>query len=387
MRFKRFLKKHSPEVKAILSGGMPEFFYGRRYFRDIPVFCLHSARLPDFKNLLGFLCEYGYQTLDSTELLERLEDKNYKNNGKEIVLTFDDGMASVWTIVFPLLHRYNKKVICFLLPGLIGSSTAKSKTIADDLSAEESEQLLLRDYSTNPLCSWPEIEQMHRSGLVDFQSHGMFHRRVANSSRIVDFIHPKFDPYHFGNLNVPAYVRNGALCNDPVLGHPVYRNSPMFSVEKRFEDDLRVRDACADLVAQAGGKKFFLDPQWRTKLLTRVDQTKHQSKLGDEMFVSVEDDKAAELAQSKAIIEQKLDKEVHHFCYPFFAGSATSTALAAQAGYKALHLGATIGYRVEETPGAPYSITRVQEEYLLDLPGYKGLVSTFRQKLFQSETW
>ena len=111
MNLKKSIQKNLPELTAFFSGRMPAYIYGRKKFPDIPVFCFHSARYPFFEQQLQFLKKNNYTTLNADEFLERLRDKNYKNNGKEMVLTFDDGLASVWSVAFPLLQKYNFKII------------------------------------------------------------------------------------------------------------------------------------------------------------------------------------------------------------------------------------------------------------------------------------
>jgi len=157
-KINRSFNKNKAEAWALVSGKMPSFVYGKKRFSDIPVFCFHSARYPLFEEQLKFLTENGYKTLTADELYERLTDKNYKNNGKEIAITFDDGMASVWTVAYPLLKHYKQKIISFILPGLIPETKGTGKTIDDAQSVEEKKTLALRDYRVDPLCNWNEIQ-------------------------------------------------------------------------------------------------------------------------------------------------------------------------------------------------------------------------------------
>jgi len=364
--------KNRDEIQALLTGRMPSYIYGARKFRDIPVFCFHSARYPAFELQLRFLKENGYRTLDADELCERLSDTAYRNDGKEIALTFDDGMASVWTVAFPLLKKYEFKMISFILPGLIDESNEPGPTI-EGASEEEKEAIASRDYSEKPLCNWQEIRIMHESGLVDFQSHGMHHALIAISQKIVDFIHPGFDAYHYGNIHIPLYRdAEGRDVRDWVPGHPVYESAPRMSGKTRYLDPFELRDICAKHVALHDGNVFFSRKAWRKEL--HEIAKKYQKEHFDECNRYERDDEKHasmwhELHDSKKLIESKLGKAVHHFCFPWFSFCDESISLASEAGYRSVHLGAMKPQFTQRRPNEPVMVVRLQEEYLHALPG------------------
>ena len=369
-RLRQSYLKNRAELGALLTGRMPDFVYGARRFRDIPVFCFHSARYPEFEHQLHFLKRNGYRTLDATELHERLCDTRYRNDGKEIVLTFDDGMASVWTVAYPLLQKYEFKIISFILPGLIEAGDAPGETI-DDVDMDDRETLARRDYSSAPLCNWREIEVMHGSGLVDFQSHGMYHALVAVSSHIVDFINPDFDAYHYGNIHVPVYRDEaGRESREAVLGHPVYESRPRLSGHRRYLDPYGLRAKCADYVERRGGRDFFKKPTWRAELRQLAEQYCRTGGAGDyETEQEMRQAMSEELSFSKRKLAERLGKEVTHFCFPWFAACEQSMHMACEAGYRSVHLGASDGFRRRQGVAYPLAVHRLQEEYLMALPG------------------
>lgn len=370
---KDIIRKNQAEAKALLIGRMPDFVYGIKRFKDIPVFCFHSAQYPLFEKQLQFINDNGYTTLTADELYERRIDKNYKNTGKEVVITFDDGMASVWAVAFPLLNKYEHKIISFILPGLIPEGEGVGVTIDDVASEQEKTDLSNRDYSNQPLCNWNEIKLMHDSGLVDFQSHGMNHALISTSSKIIDFIHPGYDAYHYGNIHIPMYRdAEDSDTRKKVLGHPVYQHSPRLSGKARYFDPIEIRQVCAAYVEERGGREFFLQPDWRHKLkkLTTDLQTESSEHSGN--YETPEQMRAAildELAISKSIIEDKLNKDVTHFCFPWFIGSAISADMSYNVGYLAAHMGATNGFIQNINMKYPLFINRLQEEYFQVLPG------------------
>ncbi len=376
-RISKSFKKNLPEITALLTGRMPKFVYGIKYFNDIPVFCFHSAQYPLFEKQLQYLCENGYKTLTADELYERRLDKDYKNNGKEIVITFDDGMASVWTVAYPLLKKYEHKIISFILPGLMVEGDGLGTTIDDVTSEQEKFNLSNRDHSDEPLCNWQEVKIMHESGLIDFQSHGMQHALISTSPKVIDFIHPDYDVYHYGNIHIPVYRdADGNDTRTKVLGHPVYQHAPRLSGKVQYLDPVELRRVCADYVAENGGEILFGQLDWRAKLKNIVVTYQAENTRTQNIFESESRARAsivAELVESKSCIEEKIGKTVNHFCFPWFVASQQSATIAKQSGYKSIHLGELSGYRATKELDLPLEIFRVQEEYLLRLPGKERL--------------
>ncbi len=372
--------KNWPEILALSSGRMPGFVYGRRSFSDIPVFCFHEADLPEFAQQLEFLARNKYKTLDGDELLERLNDPSYENDGTEIVLTFDDALTSVWTNAFPLLEKFEYKIMLFVITGLVpeSSETRPHSSMPEGNSHTNGQ---------HPLCNWKEIVHMHESGLVDVQSHGVHHSLIATGPDVVDFVNPGFDPYYYGNIHVPVYDDGtGSLVRDLRLGHPVYQSASRFGKQRRFVDSLHVREACANFVSENGGIDFFGRSDWRDRLTRYYSETvadvdcsrgEHESDL--DRLAAIR----SELVLSRETLEARLrGKRVTHFCYPWFKGSVDSYRIAAEAGYSAVHVGVLPDFKCDEL-SKPLLVTRLEHEYLPVLPGTnsRGLATVFRAKL------
>lgn len=385
-KLSRGLRKNSPEIGAFLSGKMPSYIYGRTAFHDLPVFCSHAVEYTSFRHQLEFLSANGYRTLTGDELLERMTDPRYRNNGKDVVLTFDDGLKSLWTVGFTLLQQYECKVISFILPGLIDERSDVRQTIAD-VDDDSREEFIRSENSAQPFCNWREIEVMHDSGLVDFQSHGLFHRRVSTSPRIVDFIHPEAQSWYCADFDVPVYA-DGSRDNirESVLGHPVYENDSRFGGQPRYRDSPDLRKACAEYVNSNGGDNFFKQRQWRNKLFDFVSMYRREHSGGEIRFENEEETRRAmweELDSSKRLIEDHLPgKQVLHFCFPWFRASSLAAEMAKQAGYEAIHVGATAGFRIRRNVTYPLVVRRLQQEFLAALPGQgsEGLLSPWLRK-------
>ena len=360
------IRKNWPELKAFATGGMPEFVYGKRAFRDIPVFCFHEAILPDFEEQLRFVKDNGYRTLDGGELLERLNDPDYQNDGKDIVLTFDDALTSVWTTGFPLLQEYECKIILFVIVALVPDR--------QELRPHVTESTAEFDFdATYPLCNWSEIASMHRSGLVDIQSHGLLHTLISTGPKVVDFVSPDFDPYYYENIHVPLYDNgDGSQVRKPRLGHPVYESHSRLDEYPRYLDSPRVRNKCQEFVAENGGKAFFQDSDWRQRLgachkeaLLSEERGKPRYESGEERLLELR----RELGESRKILLSRFpEKKIEHFCFPWFIGSKDAYRLAREEGYTAVHVGATENFPVAGS-NSPTIVRRLEQEFLLSLPG------------------
>ena len=141
----------------------------------IPVFCYHRISGPVFESHLRFLHDNGYRALKADEFLAALppakgSPSTLQRAARLVVITFDDGLVDLHDTVFPLLREYRTPVVAFIAPAFHATRTSqriggRSEGVAT--------------------CSWEQIEAMHASGLVDFQSHTFEHRLVYDWPRSV----------------------------------------------------------------------------------------------------------------------------------------------------------------------------------------------------------
>lgn len=150
--------KNWPELWCSLNGGMPQFVFARQpapIGNAVPVFHFHIVNPRLFGADLRFLLRNDYATAFADELLDHMLGRR-KLAANSIVLTFDDGPVNLYRYAYPLLRRYRCRAVAFISPGL-----------------HRDESALMRE---DRLCTWREIQEMHDSGLVDFQSHTFEHR-------------------------------------------------------------------------------------------------------------------------------------------------------------------------------------------------------------------
>jgi peptidoglycan/xylan/chitin deacetylase (PgdA/CDA1 family) len=107
---------------------------------------------------LEFLRTNGYRTLSGDEFLDHLNGAGAIPE-RSVMLTFDDGPRNFYAVAFPLLRRFSARAIAFIAPGL------HAEPGADDLLADR------------PM-NWRELEEIHATGLVQFQSHTLESRFV-----------------------------------------------------------------------------------------------------------------------------------------------------------------------------------------------------------------
>ena len=122
-----------------------------------------------FRAQLEGLLARGYQAWPLRRAVER-----HSNGGaipeKVFVVTFDDGFESVYTTAWPILQELRVPATVFLSTGYLDSRT---RAAHDDWEAAGSD--LVPPSAWRPL-SRDQCKEMYRQGLVDFGSHGHWHR-------------------------------------------------------------------------------------------------------------------------------------------------------------------------------------------------------------------
>lgn len=107
----------------------------------------------EFEDDLKILQKHGYTPIKVKDLIDFVRDKKELPE-KPVMITFDDGFESDYTYAFPLLKKYNMKAVF----SVIGK-------YADLYTGEVKKDIR---YSH---VSWPQIKEMHDSGLAEFHNH------------------------------------------------------------------------------------------------------------------------------------------------------------------------------------------------------------------------
>lgn len=368
--------------RDLLLGRYPPFVVGGTLPRGhVPVFVLHSAEPNRLERQLVHLAENGYATLDSEEYLGILQGTRAAPD-RAVVLTFDDGRGSLWSVAAPLLERYGMKAVVFLVPGrMVSRAGPPAPTLADlEQGRVGPDAMARREIGPDALLSWEEVSQLGRSGRFDFQSHTFTHGRVHVAPELAGFVTP-WSRQGYDAFDQPL-VRQGdgdLMGEDVPLGTPLFRSEPRMSEATRFFEDESSRTACVEEVAPHG-EAFFRQPDWESKLRSRLSgrPVTGRTETAEERIHALE----IELVESKRLIEEASGRPVTSVCYPWHAFGPTAEGLARQAGYRAAFCGKVPGVPLTQTGGNLQRIARLGEDYIELLPG-KGrttLISVLRRK-------
>jgi len=118
-------------------------------------YCHHRR----FARQMALLARFGYHVLSLDQALACLAGEQ-ATPPRAVVLTFDDGYENFHQYAYPVLQRHGFPAIVYLLSGLIGG---RADWLRDDPA---------------PLLNATQIREL-RAGGIDFGSHGVSHRRLA----------------------------------------------------------------------------------------------------------------------------------------------------------------------------------------------------------------
>jgi peptidoglycan/xylan/chitin deacetylase (PgdA/CDA1 family) len=116
----------------------------------------------EFECDLKYLSENNYHTITMTQLVD------YVYNGTSlpenpIILSFDDGYLTTYKYVYPLLQKYNMKIVL----SIVGKVTDDfSKVVDNNISYAH--------------MTWEQIGEMKASGTIELQNHSYNMHKVSN---------------------------------------------------------------------------------------------------------------------------------------------------------------------------------------------------------------
>ncbi len=348
----------------------PSFVTGGALARgQVPVFCFHSLEPDSFGRKLEHLARNGYVTLSADEYFAFLSGQ-LEPPARAVVLTFDDGRSSLRTIGLPLLRRHGLKGIVFVIPGRTLSRPGPLPATLDDVATGgvSVAELLAREEGEDAFLSWEELQDMQRSGLIDFASHSLSHARVHVAPQVQTFMHPGLRR-GYGPLDAPWVRATGRdlFADEIALGTPLLISAPRLSETPRFHEDASLRAACIALVAGEGGEIFFEHRDWERRLRLAVAPRRVTGEL--ESAQEREQALRRELHEARRQIEERLGRPCLDLCYPWHVAGPTARRLAREAGYRSAWCGKVAGVPITPAGGDPQRIARIGEDYVELLPG------------------
>ncbi len=334
---------------------------------QVPVFVFHSLEPEDFGRKLAYLAQNDYHTLSVDHYLDVIAGRQSAPD-RAVLLTFDDARGSLWSVGYPLLRRHGMKGVVFMVPGRTASRSGPPLPTWDDaLAGRASPAALLARETTAPFLFWEEIEELARTGLLDFESHTLLHARIAVSPRVVGFLTPALQR-GFEAMDVPLF----ASAEGDLLPHQVPPGTPLLASAPRTSETLRFIEEPATRVALCApptqdGESFFARADWRRTLRRQAKtlRVRGRQESREEQVGAIR----RELADAREQIEARTGRPVRHLCYPWHAAGPTARRLAAEVGYVTAFCGKVPGTPLTLPGGDPRAIARVGEDYLELLPG------------------
>lgn len=382
------LARHAREAwqvpRDLLLGRYPPFVTGGSLTKgDVPVFVFHSLEPESFGRKLSYLADNGYVTLSVDDYFGVVSGERPAPD-RAVLLTFDDGRGSVWSVGLPLMKRLGMRGVVFLIPGRTPTRAgAPPPTWADVRPGGASTQAVLERESApdGTFLSWEEIEILARSGVFDFQSHTLTHSRIHVGPQLVAFLAPEMRR-GYAALEVPLIRQDDRdlHAHEAPLGTPLFRSQPRTSESPRFIEDPGVRADCIAEVAAGGDDGFFCRDGWERRLRRLVDGRPVRGR-----YETAQEREAAirqELVGSRRLIEERTNRPVTDLCYPWHVSGATARRLAREAGYRSAFCGKVPGTPITRPGDDPHAVARIGEDYVELLPGRgrADLTSVLRSK-------
>ncbi|CAD5972356.1 Putative polysaccharide deacetylase YxkH [Planktothrix tepida] len=352
------------EIGRFVSHQYPDFITNNQLERlqdEVPVFMFHTIYPNLFKQQLEYLKINQYQTLDLKTFIAFLKGE-VELKQPSVLITVDDGEKSWYEVAYPLLKEYGFHAVGFLVPFYIKEKPE---------SAQGKSWL-----------SWPEVIEMEKSGVFEFESHSYYHGKIFTEPKVIDFFNPDY-PNSLG-MQTPWINYQGSYTNQLPLGTPIYENAARLKGKRRYFDPPEIRETCINWVKDQGGVEVFKRSNWRQQLQRVYQEAQEQNELAD--YESEQEQKEQillDLGPAKNHLSERLNKPIEHLCYPWGQGSELSVKLSQEIGYISNFWDSIPQRSTNQKGDSPLYTPRIKDDYLMRLPGAgrKPLWKIFKDKL------
>lgn len=318
--------------RTYLGGGYPPFVYAREPSADyLPVFMYHDVTREEFDAHLAYLRANGYETLDCDGAVERLRSPD---RARAALLTFDDGLESLYRVAFPALRDRGMRAVAYIAPAWIGRPG---------------------------FVTWEQCLEMHRSGLVDFQSHSAAHVQVATSLRVRG-LWLRRGPEHLP-WGVPGIAPE--TCVRATRWLPRFEGASLFHDSPAVHPPAAFWEEC--FAAQEDRIGGVADLWAFTEAMARRHSAAARWEEPEEVLARM----VASLEDSRRAIERRLPgHRVRHFAFPWLQNSATAWEALERCGYHSAAVGLpTPADRAIDAPPPVTRLYRASGDFCLSLPG------------------
>ena len=316
----------------LATGAYPSFLFGGSLGGVLPVFHFHDVTRAWLEPRLQYLAENGYRTVTCDEIARFAIDA-VSPGPRAVALTFDDAWPSSWSVATPLLKEYHLRAILFVIPGRI-------------------------EDETTAFVSWPQLREMHASGVWDIQSHTRSHAMMFSGTEVVGFVTPDF-------AREPLLER--PLCLKPdALGTPLYLRRSRMSDARQFLPDSAAEERCRAHVARNGGARFFDRPDWRSELEALARERRGDFESDEARIAAIRQ----ELADGRAMLNGRLGTNtVRHVALPWGIAGDTARRMLAETGHETAFAERPFKRRGVHAGDDRYGLMRLNGKFLTCLPG------------------
>ena len=261
-------------------------------------------------------------------------------SGKEICIAFDDGLLDNWVYAYPVAKKYGMRFTLFVSPECVDPRDIIRPTLEDVWQG----RYRMSELDGLGYLSWPELQRMQASGVVDIQSHTMTHAKYTVSSKITGFYYGGFKGLH-PILNAHPELRPNYM-NDPGFEQRLPLGAPLFEEKSAVIARKHTINPAFWADAAAVAAQFDLTaPEHRAPYEAEVRNLQQRYDRSNTLVAAVETEAdyearlAYEIVDSKAILEAKLGKPVQFLCWPHGDNTPEAHALAKATGYLATTAG------------------------------------------------
>ena len=250
------------------TGCYPAFLFGGSLGKLLPVFHFHDVTPAYLEPYLRYLAENQYRTVVSDDIHHMLKT-GVHTGPRTVALCFDDAWASIWTVVYPMLRQYNLTAITYAIPARVPDAAAPRPLPSAASSSA----------GGHPHATWPELQELLSSGVVDVQAHTLTHAMIYCDDRPTGFVTPTYAP--------PALAE--PLLNDATppeflsaadLGAPIYPCRSRCSDASRFYPDSngiascqRIAGTVVDYASGRNGKNRYMTSSPRRRRWETAEET------------------------------------------------------------------------------------------------------------------
>ncbi|NER01087.1 MAG: polysaccharide deacetylase family protein [Cyanothece sp. SIO2G6] len=287
--------------------------------------------------------ENGYKTLTTLEL-EGILTGERPRKPKEVLLTFDHGWASLWTVAAPLLRRYGFRAVAYVIPGRVRDSRDCRPIMGKPGHDPDV------DRSEHPFISWGELRKLADERVMDIQSNSWSHAKVFSHDKFLKLIEPET---RLPSLSWPLISE----VEEPLqFLSPTHVFHPLLPSRSRLSDGLR----------------HEVDPSMVRRIHDDPDAAPFLFKQHFLQIETTEDRERAirhELLHSRNVLEAKLNKDIRHFAFPWGISGKVAQQLLEECGYQTAFTERRAVKQAVRKGQPPLRLGRLPFPFIRSLPG------------------